>query len=125
MITGIDHVAIFAKDTEALKDWYMKLFEFKQVYDNGKGTFFLKAPDGAMIEFVKTTEDGGEIGEKVSGLRHLALLVDNFEEMVEKLRAVNVPVVTEVNIAANGNKTFFFRDPEGNVLHLIYRTEPL
>lgn len=125
MITGIDHVAIFAKDTAALKDWYMKMFEFKQVYDNGKGTFFLKAPDGAMIEFVSTTEIVVEVGEKVSGIRHLALFVDNFEEMVEKLRAEKVQVVTEVNIAANGNKTFFFRDPEGNVLHLIYRTKLL
>jgi len=125
MVTGIEHVGIYAKDTETLKDWYMKVFEFKQVYDNGKGTFFLKAPDGAMIEFVKTAEDGGVLGEKVSGLRHLALYVDNFEEMVEKLRAENVQVVTEVNIAANGNKTFFFRDPEGNVLHLIYRTKLL
>jgi len=125
MITGIEHVAIMAKDTAALKDWYIKLFEFKTVYDNGKGTFFLKAPDGAMIEFVKSTEDGGLVGDKVIGIRHLAFSVDNFEEMVDKLRAENVPVVTEVNIAANGTKTFFFRDPEGNVLHLISRTKPL
>ena len=113
MITGIEHVAIMAKDTAALKDWYIKLFDFKTVYDNGKGTFFLKAPDGAMIEFVKSTEGDGLVGEKVIGIRHLAFSVDNFEEMVDKLRTENVPVVTEVNIAANGTKTFFFRRSRG------------
>jgi hypothetical protein len=42
MVKGIEHLAVFAKDTEALKNWYMKMFDFSQVYDNGKGTFFLK-----------------------------------------------------------------------------------
>lgn len=125
MIKGIEHVAIFAKDTDALKEWYIKMFEFKVVYDNGKGTYFLMAPDGAMIEFVKTTEIADPIGDKVSGVRHLALSVDDFENMVEKLMAEGVNVVSQPSVSATGIKTFFFRDPEGNVLHLIYRPEPL
>lgn len=125
MVKGIEHIAIFAKDTAALKDWYIKMFEFRTVYDNGKGTFFLMAPDGAMIEFVKTAEDGGTVGDKVSGIRHLALSVDAFEEMVEKLMAEKVEVVTAPSVSAAGIKTFFFRDPEGNVLHLIDRPQPL
>jgi glyoxylase I family protein len=125
VIKGIEHVAIFAKDTAALKDWYIKMFEFRVVYDNGKGTYFLMAPDGAMIEFVKTGENGGVVGDKVSGIRHLALSVDNFEEMVDKLLAEKVKVVSEPAVSAAGIKTFFFRDPEGNVLHLIYRPQPL
>ncbi len=125
MIKGIEHLAIFSKDTETLKDWYIKMFEFRTVYDNGKGTYFLMAPDGAMIEFVKTSEIGEVTGEKVSGIRHIALAVDDFEAMVEKLMAENVVVVTEPTVSASGIKTFFFRDPEGNVLHLIYRPEPL
>lgn len=125
MIKGIEHVAVLAKDTAALKDWYIKMFEFRTVYDNGKGTFFLMAPDGAMIEFVKTAEDSGKVGDKVSGIRHLALAVDEFEAMVDRLMAEKVEVVTEPAVSATGIKTFFFRDPEGNVLHLIYRPEPL
>lgn len=125
MITGIEHIGVFAKDTEALKNWYIKLFDFKTVYDNGKGTFFLKAPDGSMIELVKTAEDGGVLGDKVSGIRHLAFSVDNFEEMVDKLKAENVEVVTDAVVSAKGIATFFFRDPEGNVIHLINRPEPL
>lgn len=125
MVKGIEHVAIFAKDTDSLKDWYVKMFDFKVVYDNGKGTYFLMAPDAAMIEFVKTAQDGGVIGDKVSGIRHLALSVDNFEEMVDRLMAEKVEVVSEPAVSSKGIKTFFFRDPEGNVLHLIDRPEPL
>ena len=125
MITGIEHVAICARDTTALKGWYIKIFNFRQVYDNGKGIYFLKAPNGAMIEFISSLKDTGFSEEKDSGLRHLALSVDNFEEMVDKLMAENVDVVSAPVVSATGIKVFFFRDPEGNILHLISRPEPL
>jgi glyoxylase I family protein len=125
MVKGIEHIAIYAKDTAALKDWYTRMFDFKTVFDNGKGNFFLMAPDGVMIEFVKTNEYGTVIGDKVSGIRHLALTVDDFEAMVDTLMLEKVEVVAEAVVTPQGVKTFFFRDPEGNVLHLIYRPEPM
>jgi glyoxylase I family protein len=125
MITGIEHVAICAKDTKALKDWYTRMFAFRTVYDNGKGTYFLMAPNGAMIEIIQAAEPGGILGEKVAGLRHLALSVDDFDEMVARLKGENVEVVAAPVVSPTGIKTFFFRDPEGNILHLIYRPEPL
>ncbi|MCD7836212.1 MAG: VOC family protein [Lachnospiraceae bacterium] len=57
MVNGIEHVAIVSKDTAALKDWYIKVFGGRIVYDNGKGTYFLAFPAGDMIEFVTATAD--------------------------------------------------------------------
>jgi catechol 2,3-dioxygenase-like lactoylglutathione lyase family enzyme len=125
MVKGIEHLAIYAKDTAGLKDWYIRMFDFKQVYDNGKGTYFLMAQNGAMIEFVKAVEDGGVPGDKVSGIRHIAISVEDFEGMVDKLMKEQVSVITAPVVSPSGVKTFFFRDPEGSVLHLIYRPEPL
>ena len=125
-VTGIEHLAIFSPDTATLKEWYMNMFGFTQVYDNGKGTYFLKAQDGAMIEFVTAESEKTDRGVKTSGIRHIAIGVtmDGFDDMVEKLYTANIEVVTEP-VAGNGYKTFFFRDIEGNVLHLIARDKPL
>ena len=125
MVKGIEHIAIAARDTATLKDWYARLFDFKQVYDNGKGTYFLKAQDGSMIEFVIATDETARSSEKALGIRHLAIAVDDFEGMVDILTKENVEVVTAPVVAPNGIKTFFFRDPEGNILHLISRPQPL
>ena len=125
MVKGIEHLAIAAKDTTALKDWYIRLFDFKQVYDNGKGTFFLKAQDGSMIEYITAADETDRPTEKALGIRHIAIAVDDFEGMVDILTKENVEVVTAPVVAPNGIKTFFFRDPEGNILHLIYRPQPL
>lgn len=125
MVTGIEHVGIFAKDTKALKDWYIEVLGFVEVYDNGKGTYFLKAPDGSMIEFVLQDDDPGVFGPKAKGIRHLALTVDDFDKEVEFLVSKKVEVVPGQTPAKSATQTFFFRDPEGNVLHLIKRTNQL
>ena len=126
MITGIEHIAVCAKDTLKLKDWYVKMFDFKVVYDNGKGTFFVAAPDGSMIEIIASGEDVGKCQPADSGVRHFALSVteDGFDKMVEKLKAEGVEIVTDVK-EKNGIKTFFFRDIEDNIFHLIYRPNAL
>ena len=126
MITGIEHIAVCAKDTLKLKDWYVKMFDFKVVYDNGKGTYFVAAPDGSMIEIIAAGDDTGKCQPADSGVRHFALSVteDGFDKMTQKLKAEGVEIVTDVK-EKNGIKTFFFRDIEDNIFHLIYRPNPL
>ena len=127
MILGIEHTAICAKDTKKLADWYVKMFGMSVVYDNGKGTYFVKAPDGAMIEIIQADTDIAPTPTKDWGIRHYALSVseDGFDELVEDLKEEGVEVVTDVAVSSKGIKTFFFRDIEGNIFHLIYRPEAL
>lgn len=123
---GIEHIGIFSNDTEALKNWYMELFGWKQVYANEETkTFFLKADDGVMIEFCKDVEDGGVLGEKVTGIRHIAISVDNFDEAVLKVKESGAEIISDASMSAKGVGVMFFRDPDGNVLHLISRKNPL
>lgn len=125
---GIEHLAILAKDTFALKEWYLQAFGGKTVYDNGKGTYFIAFDDGSMIEFITAGEDTPEYGTKAAGIRHIAISVTEaeFDGTVKKLKAdAKVAELTDVATGSNGVKTYFFRDPDGNILHLIYRPAPL
>lgn len=128
MVTGIEHLGIVARDTAALKNWYLKVFGGKVVYDNGKGTYFLAFEDGSMIEFVSSEEDRPEEIERTQGVRHIALAVDSksFDEITAVLKAdERVEEVHDVSENAKGLKTYWFKDIEGNFMHLIYRPEPL
>jgi glyoxylase I family protein len=124
MITGIEHVAILSSDTARLKDWYIKMLDFRQVFENESKTYFLKSGNGALIEFVTAEGDGGRHGLKAGGLRHIALSVDKFDETVSFLKKNNAEVVSEPETTPTGVKTFFFRDPDGNILHLVQRPKP-
>ncbi|MEE1225266.1 MAG: VOC family protein [Clostridia bacterium] len=128
MVSGIEHIGIVSKDTAALKDWYMQVFGGKVVYDNGKGTYFLAFEDGSMIEFVSAEEDRIADAERLAGIRHIALAVtaEAFDEIVPVLKADDrVEEVHDVSENAKGLKTYWFRDIDGNFMHLIYRPEPL
>ena len=125
---GIEHLAILAKDTFALKEWYIQTFGGKTVYDNGRGTYFVAFDDGSMIEFITAGEETPEYGTKAAGIRHIAISVaeTEFDIVVKKLKADElVTEITDVAAGSNGVKTYFFRDPEQNILHLIYRPTPL
>ena len=125
MITGMEHVAVFAKDTKALADFYVSAFDFEIVYDNKKGTYFVAAPDKSMIEICVASTDIKPTELKEWGVRHIALSTDDIEKTAEKLIDMGVEVISPVSISDKGIGTFFFRDIEGNIIHLIQRPTPL
>ncbi len=125
MVKGIEHVGIFGRDTKALADWYCQTLGFKIVYESANGTYFVAAPDKSMIEICVGDTEPRSTTLTESGIRHIALATDNLEEMAEKMIAAGVEIVTPVKFAPNGTGTFFFRDPEGNILHFIQRPSPL
>ena len=125
MITGIEHLAIISEDTKRLSDWYKRVFDLECVYDNGKGTYFLAFPDKSMIEFIPALAVAEKPEEKLSGVRHVAFSTDTFEETVALLKAEGVEILHDAATSPKGISTFFFRDIDGNVMHLIDRPEPL
>ncbi|HHW02423.1 MAG TPA: VOC family protein [Thermoanaerobacterales bacterium] len=124
---NLEHVGICAKDTVALKDWYVRLFNLKVVYDNKKEkpTFFLMLPDGGLIEIYPAEVSSESVNNKYQGIRHLAFGTDNIEKEYENLLKNNVEILTELSTNAKGVKTVFFKDIEGNIIHFIQRPEPL
>jgi len=123
MIQGIEHVAIASPNPEALANWYVDTLGFVINY-RGTAAFFVKAPDGSMIEIIPAEGDRGGNTLKTPGLRHLALTVTDFDAVYASLQAKNVNFIAEP-INAKGNKLVFFTDPEGNYLHLLQRETPL
>jgi glyoxylase I family protein len=123
MIAGIEHTAIASPDPGALAAWYVDTLGFVINY-KASTAYFVKAPDGSMIEIIAAEGDRGPNTMKTPGLRHLALKVNDFDAVLAHLRAKNVAFLTEP-VDSKGNKLVFFSDPEGNILHLLQRETPL
>lgn len=124
MIKAIEHIGICAKDTASLADWYVNVLGFKILKINTSKvphTYFVGV-ENCQIEIFSTDEESYLTGKKVQGLRHIAMVPDNFEECVEGLKKKGVTVIDDARTSAMGTKTFFFRDPEGNILHLFEKS---
>ena len=123
MILGIEHAAIAAANVERLAAFYVRVLGFEINY-RGKTAIFVKASNGSMIEIIPAEGQQSELSPKAAGLRHLALNVIDFDSECRRLEAAGVTFL-EPPLIKGGNKVVFFRDPEGNILHLIERATPL
>lgn len=126
MVTGIEHIAIYANDSKKLTDWYVENLNAKIVFQNDAGVYFIAFSDKSMIEICPNANAKNAPAELTApGLRHIALAVDDFDETVAAIKKTGVEIVEDVVKFPNGVGTMFFRDIEGNILHLITRKTPL
>ena len=126
MITGIEHFGVYCKDTKAVAQWYCDTFGMEIALDTGRGIYFIKAPDGSMLEICPMDEALEPQGRATQGLRHIALSIEpqDYEMMTQRIRDQGLEILAETPEGANP-RTFFFRDIEGNIVHFIYRDKPL
>lgn len=123
MFTGLEHTAIASPDPPKLAAWYVDNLGFiiNYTYD---GNYFVKAPNGVMLEIIPSEGDRGQPAMKTPGLRHLAVMCEDFDEGYRQLRARGVNFLGEP-FEIKGNRLVFFTDADGNLLHLIHREKPL
>lgn len=122
MFKGIEHTAIATTDPEALGNWYAEKLDFPIVHRHG-GNVFVCAADGTMLELIPSKGDRPEAEMKSPGLRHLAVAVDDMDAGVQALESRGVEIFD--TLETGGNRLAFFRDPDGNILHLIWREKQL
>jgi glyoxylase I family protein len=122
MIKGIEHTAIASADPAALAQWYVDTLGFVINY-RGSTAFFVKAPDGTMLEIIPSSGERGPDDMKAPGIRHLALTTSDIDVDFERLKGLGVRFLTELQ--KGKNSVVFFADPEGNILHLLQRESPL
>lgn len=121
----VEHVGLSARDPETLKDWYVRVLDAWVVLANPgpPPAFFLALPGGgALLELYPATRTLPEIGDNtLVGWRHVALRVNSIEAARDALVARGVAFPDPIKPAGGGGRVLFFRDPEGNLLHLVER----
>ena len=88
----------------------------------------MKAANGSMLEIIPADRPLAApqttANNKDGGIRHLAILPDDFDAAYQSLQAKDVHFVGEP-FETMGNRLVFFNDLDGNLLHLIHREKPL
>lgn len=117
-ITGVAHIAIFAKDVEASRAFYHGLLGYDEA-------FWLTQPDGSLsLTFFKINERQyielfPERAPNTDRLNHIALEVDNAEAMRAYLASKGVKVPARVSKGRTGNSNFMIQDPDGHGVEIV------
>lgn len=123
MFTGIEHFAIASPNPKELANWYIRTLDFRHSYEY-QGNYFVRAQDGALIEIIPSEGQALPAQARTPGLRHIAISVLDFDAAVTELEARGVETTGEP-FENQGNRLVFFKDLDGNLVHLIERAQPL
>ncbi len=122
----VEHIGLAARDTGALKEWYARVLGAREVFTDGKTppAYLLNLNGGLLIEIYPADSSRAETGDnRLAGWRHLALRVGSIESARDALRRSGVAFEEPIKPAGGGGRVLFFRDGEGNLLHLVERSE--
>jgi len=123
----IAHIALFVRDLEAAKEYYVRYFGAipNEQYRNdrtGLQTYFLKFDGGASVEIMSRpgVPEGNKDIEQ-TGLSHIAFSVGNREAvdaMTARLEADGFPVASRPRVTGDGYYESVVLDPEGNRIEI-------
>jgi glyoxylase I family protein len=123
MFTGIEHFAIASPNPKRLAEWYVANLEFEICFEYA-GNYFVQAKNGGLIEIIPSEGGRATAEMRTPGLRHIAILVEDFDAGYAQLQKQGVSFVAEP-YENQGNRLVFFYDVDGNLVHLIQRSKPL
>ncbi|MGA2029687.1 MAG: VOC family protein [Verrucomicrobiota bacterium] len=120
---SIEHVAVPAADPATLKNWYVRVLGARVIWDKRQTPpSFLIALGGAWLEIYAAEKDFAGRGDNhLAGWRHVALRVDSLAAAKTELEKRGVDFTEEIRPAGGGGRVLFFKDLEGNLLHLVER----
>ena len=124
----IEHIAIWVKDLEKMKKFYLKYFDLSsnEKYYNQKkkfSSYFLSFKSGARIELMHRP-DISEFIEKSNsklGLAHFAVSVgtkNRVNSLTEKFRENGIRIIGDPRTTGDGYYESIISDPEGNLIEI-------
>jgi len=124
----IEHLAIWTKDIEKMKTFYLEFFEVSanEKYFNPTKNFssyFLSFPSGTRLELMHRPEISKQLEglEQNLGLAHFAIALGSkqkVDDLTNTLRMKGYSVFGEPRTTGDGYYESVITDPEGNQIEL-------
>ncbi len=122
----MEHVALFVKDIERAKAFYIKYFNAKsnELYQNEEGfsSYFLTFDTGARLEIMAHTSlEHREVKERVNGFSHLAFSIGSKEEVLRLTQEIvkdGYKLLSSPRETGDGYFESCVADPEGNRIEI-------
>jgi lactoylglutathione lyase len=121
-ITGLAHVALFAKDVDKSRVFYKNFLGYEEPFD-------LKNPDGSLsLTFIKVNDRQyielfPEKEANSDRLNHISVETEDAEGMRAYLASKGIAVPAKVGKGRIGNLNFNVRDPDGHTVEIVQYAE--
>jgi glyoxylase I family protein len=124
-MSTIEHFAIYADDSTALKDFYVGALGLRVIVESGGDPpgYFLADDQGMAIEILGRPPGSPEVNQR--WVCHLAFWIEDVLAKRAELERLGITFETETLVDNDEMKTAFFKDPAGNRCQIVWRRRPL
>jgi lactoylglutathione lyase len=117
-ITGVAHIAVYAKDYQASRAFYRDFLGFAEPYslnnaDGSPALTFFKVNERQYIELFPENKP------ETDRLNHISIETSDAEAMRAYLASKGVRVPDKVGKGRIGNSNFNIKDPEGHTVEIV------
>lgn len=114
---GLRHLALNVMDVEVSCAFYVDLLGYQVEWrPDADNVYLTSGQDNLALHKAQGDVSGG-------ALDHLGFLVtemDTVDIWHERIREFGAPVVKELRTHRDGARSFYFSDPDGNIIQLMY-----
>lgn len=114
---GIRHIALKVKDLPLMRRFYMDLLGFHVEWEPDPQNLYLSSgTDNLALHQVSEDLQGGS-------LDHMGIIVqkpEDVDDWAEYLKSNNVALLQEPKTHRDGARSIYLKDPEKNVIQIIY-----
>jgi len=123
-LKGMRHVAIKVKDVARSKDFYQEILGMDVVWQpDAENVYLSSGCDNIAIHRVPANFENDA---QENQLDHLGFVVESIErvkELEQEFTAKGVRMVHPFKIHRDGSASFYFADPDGIVIQMLYEPQ--
>jgi glyoxylase I family protein len=124
-VSRIEHFAVYADDSTALKDFYVGVFGMRVIVESGGDPpgYFLADDRGRALEILGRPAGSPEVNQR--WICHVAFLVEDVPAKRADLERLGFAFEPDTVVDNDEIKMAFFKDPGGNRCQILWRRRPL
>jgi catechol 2,3-dioxygenase-like lactoylglutathione lyase family enzyme len=119
-LLGLRHVALNVRDVRKSADFYRAVFGMEIEWEPDPDNIYLTSgADNLALHKLPQ----GQTPDSFQSLHHIGFLVTRPEDvdlMAERVRQQGIPLAQPVKDHRDGARSFYFRDPDGILIQLLY-----
>ena len=117
---GMRHLALNVRDPQKSKAFYMELLGMDLEWEPDPDNVYLTSGGRDNLALHKTAEPLQKSGQ---ALDHMGFFVSTPEEVdawYDRVKEYGAPIAKELKTHRDGARSFYFADPDGNVIQMLF-----
>lgn len=117
---GLRHVALNVRNPQISKQFYMNVLGMELEWEPDPENVYLTSASQDNLALHKASGTSAENSQKLDHMGFVVPTLDDVDEWFAWVKSQNVPILKEPKTHRDGARSFYFSDPDGIAIQMIF-----